>query len=126
MNPQETQSTYSSLLITVLGIGMGALVTQGVMTKDQASALAPELGGAILGVGAIAVGWWKKRQHSPDAVAAAVANTPAVASAVIATVNSSAVPGVKVVADTSTSPAVAITGTGKVIATGNMATHAHP
>jgi hypothetical protein len=115
MNAQETRSAYSTLLVSVLGIGMGALVAQGVMTKEQSAALAPELCAAILGVATIAIGWWKKRQHSPVAVAAAVAGTPAVASAVVAAVNSSAVPGVKVVADTSASPAVALTNTGKVV-----------
>ena len=114
MNPQELSSLLSTALGYALAAASTALVTKGVMTTDQANALVPELSAVILGVGAIGVGWWKKNQHSPAAVATAVAETPAVASAVVDTVNTEAVPGVKVVASSSPSPPVALDAKGNV------------
>ena len=114
MNPQEAMSVGSSVLLYLLGIAATALVTKGVMTQDQANALVPETATVLIGVISVGVIYWKKTQHSPAAVAAAVSSTPAVASAVVATVNSDAVPGVKVVSDMSPSPQVIVDPKGNV------------
>jgi hypothetical protein len=115
MNPEQWQSLIRTTLAIAVGPG-SYLVTRGILTADQANQLAPALVPVVMAVGAIVIGKWGVNAHSPTAVAAAVANTPAVASAVIDTVNTDAVPGVKVVEDTpSAPPAVAMTKTGKVI-----------
>jgi hypothetical protein len=114
MNPQEALSVGSSVLLYLLGIAATALVTKGVMTQDQANALVPEIATVVIGLISVGVVYWKKTQHSPAAVAAAVGSTPAVASAVVATVNSDAVPGVKVVASSSTAPQVTVDPKGNV------------
>jgi hypothetical protein len=114
MNQQEATSVGTSVLLYLLGIAATSLVTKGIMTQDQANALVPETVTVLIGIISVGVIYWKKTQHSPAAVAAAVGSTPAVASAVVSTVNSDAVPGVKVVSDKSPSPQVIVDPKGNV------------
>ena len=101
MNQDQLMSIARSVVLALLGAGVGALVSKGILTSDQASTLVPEIATAILGIGGVAVAYFGQKTHS--------------ASSVVATVNSATVPGVKVVAETSLSPAVAIDSTsGKV------------
>lgn len=104
---------------------MGILVTKGVMTQDQANALVPQIVAAIMGIATVGVIYWKKSQHSSDAVVAVVKQNPdivavavrsdlKVASAAVSAVNSAAIPGVKVVSDTSPSAQVVVDNKGNV------------
>ena len=114
MNDEQWQALLRVAIAVAVGPG-SYLVSRGLLTADQANQLAPALIPAVTTIAGIVVAKFAVGAHSPAAVAAAVANTPSVASAVIDTVNTSAVPGVKVVSDTSASPAVAMTKTGKVV-----------
>jgi hypothetical protein len=115
MNTEQWQALLRIAITIAVGPG-SYLVSRGLLTADQANQLAPALIPGVTAIAGIVVAKFAVGAHSPEGVAAAVANTPAVASAVVTTMNSSAVPGVKVVADSSTSPAVAMTKTGKVVA----------
>ena len=99
MNPQVT-SALTTLVVAALSSAGTWLVVKGVLTPDQANALAPELTAIVPVLGAIALGWWKSQQHTPTALVDAV--------------NSAAVPGVKVVAQSSPSPAVDVDSAGTI------------
>jgi hypothetical protein len=126
MNPQEATSVGTSVILYALGTGLGVLVAKGIMTQDQANALAPQIAAIIITLAGIAIIWWKKTQHSPAALGAAVISTAVIASAnhetlpsslqgpLVAAVNGDAMPGVKVVSDTSPSPQVMLDPKGNV------------
>ena len=99
MNNEQWQSLIRTVLALALGPG-SYLVTRGVLPAEQANQLAPALVPVVMAVGAIVIGKWGVNAHSPAAV--------------VALVNSDAVPGVKVVSETSASPAVTITKTGAI------------
>ena len=100
MNPQlgSALSTLAGYAATAIG---GYAVTVGVVPAGSKEAFV----NAIVMVGSAAVGagvlWWKSRQHTPAALTAAV--------------NSSAVPGVKVVPETSATAAVNLDSAGKIV-----------
>lgn len=100
MDPQIAGSLRS-----ILQFGLGAagsyLVTKGVITSDQAVSLAPEIAGAVFTIGGAALAIYSGRQHSPANLVAAV--------------NSAAVPGVKVVRESSTAPPVVVDSSGKIL-----------
>ena len=99
MNDQQ----WAMLIRLVLGIMLAPssyLVMRGVLTADEADKLIPVLVPAIMTVGGLIIGKFSFDAHS--------------ASSLVAAVNSDAVPGVKVVALSSPSPAVSVEKTGEV------------
>jgi hypothetical protein len=94
---------WTSLIRTVLSIVLGPasyIVAKGILTPEQANQLIPAIVPLVMVVGAAAIGKWGIGSHSAPAIVAAV--------------NSDSVPGVKVVSESSPSPAVAVTDTGAV------------
>ena len=100
LNPEQ----WGSLVRMMVGLALAPgsyLVLNGVLPADLAQQLVVPLTTAItLGGGAL-LGKWGVMAHSAPAVVAAV--------------NSDSVPGVKAVAATSASPAVAVTKDGEVV-----------
>ena len=94
---------WTSLIRVILGILLAPgsyLVARGVLSTDQANALIPVLVPAVMLIGGTIIGKFSFDAHS--------------ASSLVAAVNSDAVPGVKVVALSSPSPAVSVEKTGEV------------
>jgi len=100
MNPQLASALSSLGMMASSSIAAYA-VTVGIVPADSKANFTNALvtiGGAAVSAGLL---WWKSRQHTPAALTAAV--------------NSSAVPGVKVVPETSSTPAVNLDSVGKIV-----------
>lgn len=119
MNSGQLMSTGRSVVLFVLGIISTMLVNKGVMTSDQASTLVPEIATALVGAAGVAVAYFGQKTHSAASVVTAATSvasqtsvgqpaSEALQSSLVAAVNSQSIPGVKVVAETSQSPAVSI------------------
>lgn len=100
MNNEQWAAIIRTVLLIALGPG-SYLVLKGVLTEDQANQLIPILVPLVLAAGGAIIGKFAVNAHSAQAVVAAV--------------NSPSVPGVKAVADTSSSPAVSVTPSGAVV-----------
>lgn len=95
---------WTALIRVVLALALGPgsyLVAKGLLTPDQANQLIPVLVPAIVAVGGLIIGKYAVGAHSAQSIVAAV--------------NSASAPGVKAVAVSSPSPAVAVTPSGAVV-----------
>ena len=111
----EPKSILTSVLVGAVGLLVGWLVTKGFVPEADQSVITNDIAGAI---GVTFMGlltWYKARQHSPPALAAAIATSDPVVlaravnatdqTALIKTVNG-ADNGVKVVPATSPTPPI--------------------
>lgn len=73
MNP-VLKSTLTTILTVALGSSATWLVNKGIITADQTNSVVELGSGIVVGFGAVAVGWWKSRQHTPTAQVAAIEN----------------------------------------------------
>ena len=100
MNPQQVNELLRNALISAGSVGATLLVTKGILTQEQATALVPDLVTAVLTIGTGLVAYWGHKSQGASALTAAV--------------NSDSVPGVKVVPLSSPSPAVTVTDAGAI------------
>ena len=74
MNAQP-KSILTSAILWISGIVVGWLVTKGLAPAADQSVLTNDVAGAlVMGFGALMT-WYKERQHTPDALAVAVAKS---------------------------------------------------
>ena len=72
MNPQP-KSILTSILVGAVGLLVGWLVTKGLVPAVDQSVFTNDIAGAV-GIGLMGLlTWYKQRQHTPDALANAVA-----------------------------------------------------
>jgi hypothetical protein len=100
MNPQQINELLRNILIAAGSSGATLLVTKGILTQEQATALVPDLVTAVITLGTGLIAYWGHKSQSAPALTAAV--------------NSDSVPGVKVVPLSSPGPAVTVTDTGTI------------
>lgn len=72
------KSALTTLIVAVLGVGIGWAVKQGFIAQSDAATIANAGATIVLAVGAVAMGWLKTRNHTPAAIVqAAVLTQPA-------------------------------------------------
>lgn len=100
MEPQ-LKSAVTSVGLALVGIFTGYAASSGLIKPEDV----PEVTSAVMTVAGVVVaagiGYYKTRQHTPTALVNAV--------------NSEAIPGVKVVRESSVAPPVVVDGKGKVL-----------